>query len=62
MKLVPQVLKFEMLKYKAFLLKDKERRQRKETWYSVVVKATSILGPENPHVYSGLCHVTCEAQ
>lgn len=26
MKLVPRVFKFEMLKYKAFLLKDKERR------------------------------------
>lgn len=54
MKLVPQVFKFEMLEYKAFLLKDKERRP----WYSVVVRAASVLGPENPHIYSGLCHVT----
>lgn len=43
-----------MLKYKVFLLKGKERRP----WYSVVVRAASVLGPENPHVCSGLCHVT----
>lgn len=37
-----------MLKCKVFLLKVTEERRQ---WHRVVVRATSLLGPENPQVF-----------